>query len=631
MTIPAGAPFVTTHIGNGVASTFDYQFKITDASDLGVIITGESTLVLGTDYTVVGVGDNGGGSITLTAGPLGVGKGLEIYDSVVPSQLVPFGNQGAFYGNQHENAFDKLTRLVKRALTYADDSLRLPSGTPLWLVSRILPAPVASKYLRWNASATAIEYADGTSASTSLGVIPQADVTQLWRKDNAGEQIYSTPIYVPGFSCTTFTGPVFIYQSWDWFIYVVKASDGATVWRYSTGDNCYGRAQYLELAGNQYIIGASHSGKVYCLDEEGALRWEFNNLYAREHTGTAVFNAPDSFTDVSKNWAENSFLNSLSTGTNNATITPNAIPGMKIKTCDGDTLTVYSPDGGLVDTQSYTYTITPRFTSDYFYQHAGTVTIESGFIPYLYVTGFDQQCVKINILTGAKVWAFACFNDIEPFPLVQDIDGDANLECVFTSVDSTMYVLNATTGALEGSISGTEGFDSFINSQTIKGDGTVYVVSGNRDGRVYSMNGTTKALDNKSTQFDALGGNAIDAGVTFYNNGDGTYNTVFNSDPGFIVMLDPEMNVVWRIVTRLLLNCSPQVATINGEQTIVVCDMAGGITFISATGTMMSQIHVRGRIEGTPYIADIDGDGLTEMMVNTLDGKSYLFRLNSVV
>jgi hypothetical protein len=469
------------------------------------------------------------------------------------------------------------------------------------------------------------------AAGGSRAVIPESNVAMVWEKSNAGEQIYSTPIYVPGFTSTLYSGPVFIYQSWDWFVYVVRADNGDTVWRANTTAECYGRAQYLELSGQQYIFGASHSGQVYCWDEEKNVRWVFNNLYDREASGTALFTAPNTFTDVTKDWAENSFINSSSnaSGSNNGNFIPDAISGMRIESCNGDTITVFNPDGALVDATSYDYTIEQRFVSDSYYQHAGTVSVEGG-VPYLYVTGFDQQCVKISVLTGTKVWAFSTFNDIEPFPLVQDIDGDGNLECVFSSVDSYMYVVDATTGAFEGSIKAIEGFDSFLQSGTIKGTSTVYVVSGNRDGRVYTMDGVTKTVDQKSTQFDALGGNAIDAGIALYDNGDSTYNSVMNSDPGFIIMLDPELNVVWRIVTRLLLNCTPQVAMINGQQIIVVCDMAGGITFISGLGTQLSQIHVRGRIEGTPYIADIDGDGVTEMMVNTLDGKSYLFKLTSV-
>ena len=86
MTIPAGQSGVTYHTGNGTASTFDYEFKITAEADLKVTQTDtnkiDTLLVLGTDYTVSGVGNNAGGAITLVAGPLASGYTLTIEDNV---------------------------------------------------------------------------------------------------------------------------------------------------------------------------------------------------------------------------------------------------------------------------------------------------------------------------------------------------------------------------------------------------------------------------------------------------------------------------------------------------------------------------------------------------------------------
>ena len=466
--------------------------------------------------------------------------------------------------------------------------------------------------------------------SNPLAVIPKTNVNKLWEKFNTGEPIYSTPIFVPDFTSSSYSGPVFIYQSWDWYLYVIKISDGSTVWRYPFGNENYGRAQYVKIGSNQYIFGASHDGNVYCLNQEGTKLWDFKNLYDREGSGSFVYNGLGNFTDVSKDWATNSFIRSISEGTYNAniTITIGSTPtNFVVKACSGNSIDIYDP-AGLTIGNTYSYVVTPKYESDVYYQHAGTVSVESG-VGYLYVTGFDNQCVKLSI-SGSLIWKYSTLENIEPFPLINDIDNDGVLECVFSSVDGKLYVVNAVTGVLEGSYTGDEGFDAYIKVGQIKGTSTKFVVSGCRDGRVYSINGTTKALDAKSTSFGTLAGNDIDAGVALFDNGNGTFNVISVGDAGFIVCLDYNMNVLWRIASGLLFNSTPQVAYIQEQQVIIACDMAGAVTIISGTGTLLSQFHVKGGIEGTPYIGDVNGDGYQEMMITTLDGNVYLYRLTGI-
>lgn len=159
MTIPAGQSGVTYHTGNGTASTFDYEFKITAEADLKVTQTDtyniDTLLVLGTDYTVSGVGNNAGGAITLVAGPLASGYTLTIEDNVEVSQLTPFGNQSAFYANLHEDSYDKNTRIARKAIYELDRTIKI-SGS-VQGVDTELPKPESLKLFRWNETATALE------------------------------------------------------------------------------------------------------------------------------------------------------------------------------------------------------------------------------------------------------------------------------------------------------------------------------------------------------------------------------------------------------------------------------------------------------------------------------------------
>lgn len=513
---------------------------------------------------------------------------------------------------------------------------------PVWSATngdaRKVPARVLAEYVNSKNSSSGGSTGGGSTGggstnTTSIVHSPFAktNAVKLWEKFNTGEPIYSTPIFVPDFVSTLYSGPVFIYQSWDWYLYVVKASDGATVWRYAFGGPNYGRAQYLKVGANAYIFGASHEGYIYCLDSNGNKLWHFANLYYREQSGTLTYNGSGNCTDATKNWATNSFLRSITDGTYNATITI-TIGGTptphQIKSCSGTGIAIYSPSGSLVNGNTYSYTVTPKYSSDIYYQHAGTAVIESG-VGYLYVTGFDNQVVKLS-MAGAAVWKYSTLENIEPFPLVGDVDGDNVNEVVVSSVDGHMYIFNGTTGALEGSYTAAGGFDAFVKMGAIKGGTNQFIISGCRDGRVYSVNGTTKALDSKSTAFTALGGDDIDSGVALYDTGFGTYNIIMGNDPGFVVSLDYNLNVLWRLSTGLLINSTPEIFYVGTTQLIALFDMAGGVTLIQGDGTILSQFHVKGGIEGTPYISDVNNDGYPEMLITTIDGNVFLYSIRGI-
>ena len=177
MTIPAGESALNVYTGNGVADTFDYEFLVDDEADLLVKQTTdlgvETTLVLNTDYTVTGVGNDLGGDITLTAGALTTDYLLTIEDNVELSQQTPFGNQSAFLASLHEAAFDKLTRLVRRMFSDQTLHMRLPKAYSDG-VSVELDQPVADMIPRWNATADALE---NVSASTINGEAAIASYT----------------------------------------------------------------------------------------------------------------------------------------------------------------------------------------------------------------------------------------------------------------------------------------------------------------------------------------------------------------------------------------------------------------------------------------------------------------------
>lgn len=113
------------YTGNGVTTVFPYRFRIFNENSLNVVRTDtnghESTLLLNTDYTVNGVRSYSGGSITLIS-PLAINFKLAIVRQLPTVQETDIRNQGSFFPEVHEDAFDYLTMLIQQndeALTRA--------------------------------------------------------------------------------------------------------------------------------------------------------------------------------------------------------------------------------------------------------------------------------------------------------------------------------------------------------------------------------------------------------------------------------------------------------------------------------------------------------------------------------
>lgn len=170
------------YVGNGATDVYDYGFRIfnetdllvTQATDLGV----ETVLVLNTDYTVTGVGDATGGSITLLDGDLPDDYLLTIRRVVDLVQETDIRNQGEFYANIHEDTFDYLTMIDIQQQDEIDRSFKLvetsTSSPPI--VDAIVPDSV----LVSNSDGTQLSWTQlsdfVTGMVTDAVVSPTADI-----------------------------------------------------------------------------------------------------------------------------------------------------------------------------------------------------------------------------------------------------------------------------------------------------------------------------------------------------------------------------------------------------------------------------------------------------------------------
>lgn len=123
------------YTGNGVTTSFPYTFRIFKKTDLSVSVIDLSenitVLVLDTDYTVTNAGGYNGGNVVLTT-PLANGWQISIARELEPTQETDLRNQGKFFAEVHEDAFDKLTMLIQQVGSMFRLALRKPSSIANW-------------------------------------------------------------------------------------------------------------------------------------------------------------------------------------------------------------------------------------------------------------------------------------------------------------------------------------------------------------------------------------------------------------------------------------------------------------------------------------------------------------------
>lgn len=126
MTLPASAGRIVAS-GNGVTTGWPYNFLIPAESDLVVTITevatAISTTLLASQYSVTGINNPAGGTVTypLIGSPLPVGWTITIQRIVPYEQDTDLTNQDGFYADVIENALDYLTMQTQQL---ADDVSR---------------------------------------------------------------------------------------------------------------------------------------------------------------------------------------------------------------------------------------------------------------------------------------------------------------------------------------------------------------------------------------------------------------------------------------------------------------------------------------------------------------------------
>jgi hypothetical protein len=172
---------------NGVTTVFPYNFRLLDADDLAVLLDG---VEVSSGFTVSGIGDANGGSITFDVAPE---NGVEVLRRrEVPLQrLSDYQFEGQLSAESLNREFDRLWMAMQDIKAEVD----LKPGLPVNAypgVDFTIPPPVNGGYWRWKDDGSAIEYVTFIN-DTSTPVSPYAATLLLADDAEEARDVLDTP------------------------------------------------------------------------------------------------------------------------------------------------------------------------------------------------------------------------------------------------------------------------------------------------------------------------------------------------------------------------------------------------------------------------------------------------------
>lgn len=167
MTVNA-TPSVNNYVGNGVATVYAFGFKILDALDLKVMVNG----IVVTNYTVSGVRDPPGGSITFSAAPIN-GALVRIARNMAIARSTDWQVNGPLPADTLNDDQDAPVMMIQQVDEKVGRALKLAETDPTVLVDLPNVANRANKLLAFdsNGQPQAISSVLGTATQLALDLL----------------------------------------------------------------------------------------------------------------------------------------------------------------------------------------------------------------------------------------------------------------------------------------------------------------------------------------------------------------------------------------------------------------------------------------------------------------------------
>jgi parallel beta-helix repeat protein len=174
----------TTQIGNGATTVWNYSFYIPDALNVVVKITrlstGNVTTLSSSQYTITGLGDAAGGTVTYSPA-LGTDYSITIARLLPVVQETSLSNQGALYPVVIEDALDYLTMICQQMTATYNRAVTAPDNDVV--TSLVLPVKAlrAEKLMGFDVNGSPTYYPVGASTSASIINFTQAGTGAVTR------------------------------------------------------------------------------------------------------------------------------------------------------------------------------------------------------------------------------------------------------------------------------------------------------------------------------------------------------------------------------------------------------------------------------------------------------------------
>jgi lysophospholipase L1-like esterase len=171
----------TIALGNGATTVFNYDFYLDNAAYMSVIYTdnnGVNTVVTAGQYTLTGVGNPAGGTLTLLFGsPIANGTKLTMMRVLPFTQPQDIVNQSGFYPEVIETGLDLLEMQIQQVNENIGRTMRLDVSESFWdaLGKRVTNSATPSA----GTDLATKNYVDTVVAGVILGVIPDHSLAPI--------------------------------------------------------------------------------------------------------------------------------------------------------------------------------------------------------------------------------------------------------------------------------------------------------------------------------------------------------------------------------------------------------------------------------------------------------------------
>jgi outer membrane protein assembly factor BamB len=252
-------------------------------------------------------------------------------------------------------------------------------------------------------------------------------------------------------------------------------------------------------------------------------------------------------------------------------------------------------------------------------------------VPDIIIPTFNMDVIALDGSTGFELWRyFDAESDIVHPPVAADINGDSVLDVLFCTRMGWLYALDGKTGwsLWKREILGIPAGPPTVAD--LDGDGNDEVITLTRNGLLTSYSREGKLLFTQDT------GSEYDIAPSVGDVDNDKHNEIVTIDKNGVVKVmegktrreewdfeTDEGGVLGRVALADLSN--------SGGLDVVFCTLSGALFVLDGkSGAQIAQYNLESHCLATPIIADINDDGISEILIGSYAGEVFALKLSDV-